>query len=157
MSLICPLSQPFWCLHAQLPADVYWSSALIVISHTEMVKNLFSAQRVLSSPLILSQITSSVFLPLVFISPPRSAAAALLPFSSQTNFKRLSSTADAKCHRVGGGSTRIDHSWFDLPLIQVTGTAMFCQWRGVPSIDSIVRVSVMPFFCFVSDKINRFD
>lgn len=86
-----------------------------------------------------------------------SAAAALLPFSSQTNFERLTSTVDAKCHRVGGGSTRIDHSWFDFPLIQLTGTAMFCQWRGVPSIDSIVRVSVMPFFCFVSDKINRFD
>lgn len=43
------------------------------------------------------------------LSSPRlhfaATAVALLPFSSQTNFERLSKTVDRKCHRIGEGSS----------------------------------------------------
>lgn len=72
------------------------------LSHTEMVKNLFSARQ--GAPVSFHSFPNYQ----LCLSSPRlhfAAAVALLPFSLQTNFERLSKTVDRKCHWVCAGSS----------------------------------------------------
>lgn len=73
------------------------------------------------------------------------AAVALLPFSLQTNFERLSKTVDRKCHRVCDGSSLY---WSLSVWFSFTPVDRNCDVSSVMSIENNVSVSFMSFFCF---------